>query len=171
MATFLEKLNEIDKVYFDNLLPSINGKYYKRDTVIKIVLNKSIYDQALNVSTDAGAIVYHNDTFLMNSKGYSNLNFHVLQIIKKHFLNELIVEHQDKILLNINLQNLGKINQLIEFFEQESNWTVNWITKWNLKNSFLNESDFMICIESIEISDKDIIFFLTEFEKKMNKNF
>lgn len=171
MASFLEKLNELDRNYFNTLLPSIDGKYIKRDTIIKIMLSKTIYDKALKVSVDAGAIVYHNESFLMKSKGYNNLNAHSLQIIKKHFAKELILEHEDKILLNINLYNLEKIDKLINFFEKHSDWNVDWITKWELKKSFMNDTDFMIQIESKEISDNEIMIFLTEFEKKMNKTF
>jgi hypothetical protein len=170
MASFLEKLNELDIIYFKNLLPSIQGKYVKRGTIIKIILNKSLIINSLKISVDAGATVYYNEIFMLKSKGYNELNIHVLQIIKKHYLSEMIINHTDTVFLDINLFNFEKINKLINFFEKNSSdWNIEWITKWSLFNSLKNDTDFMIQIYSKEIKDDNIMLFLIEFEKNFNK--
>lgn len=65
-------------------------------------------------------------------------------------------------------RNIIKTYQLLKYFENDSNWDVEWITKWELKKVFNDNLDFMQQITSIELDEKSFVPFITSFENKIN---
>ena len=147
-----------------------------RDPYYEIFINVQSYSKKKESLT----IFDVQDTFRLNHHVTCLLydiltsNGFMLRKYASHFKNMInrfnggSMEYFDIAIDLSNNRNIIKTYHLLNYFENDTNWEVEWITKWELKKVFQDNLDFMLQISSIELDTDSFVSFMNNFENKIN---
>jgi hypothetical protein len=161
---FEDDLEDLDKIFYQELLPSTSDK---RLIILTIVVDYSPYQNQINFVFHGSSSVLKNDAFLtFKREVFRNLSVHVAALFQKYVPNSILNDNVVKIPVNYD-----QLYKCINFFEKDFNWNLEWITKWELRKVFADHHDLILTIDSNDITDNDLVSFLTAFEKNLKKHF
>lgn len=165
---FEQELLDLEKKYYLNLLPPSNDSdtcKIVRKTMVSIILEYTPCNKEICVIFHAGSMLIKNEAFfVMKQDGYRRLSECFANIMHRHITNSKLYENIVKLEMKQNV-----VQKLIDFFENDKNWQIEWITKWSVKNVFNNHYDLLLNIESLGFDDSDISVFIEDFERALKR--
>lgn len=162
MNKFEKEIIELERAYYLSFLPPTDKD---RQTMVSIIVEYAPHNNEINLIFHAGSMVFRNNFFLMKRDGYRKLSELFASILVKYLPH---AKQQDNIVkIPVQFSNFYKFLNMFD----KTDWQIEWITKWGIKQAFENHYDLMLNIESRSFSDDGIATFISEFEKKLKKHY